>query len=251
MLEQTIALSIIDKIKEEAFTFIKYGNSNRKNNIIVFEYLKNMNILDATKIDSIIRELDDHNVMNYEYENLVSTYKIQVKKIKDMIYDIINLIDKKYENEINQIYRVLSDLSNEIVRLDYPNPRYFNIYSELLLSKRIKLIFSNYLDYYNSVKNIFFITSCTDMLNNIEKLELQNIDCTDIFKFHEIYKPFYEFLQSYAFVEKYYLSRKEKTIEIYNIIKNEYFSIVFSYDILIKCVLSEEDVPIFTCIKLK
>ena len=253
--EQAVSKILLNKIKDETFTYLKYGTSTRKDNIIIFENVKKLNIISASKIDEIIKELNDHNVMNYEHENLNTTYNEKFIKIRSMIIDLTKLIDKTlYQNEIDNLMSICSNLSNEVFRLQYQNVRYASIWSTVLFSTDLKTLFKS-LCKYNDLESDYydnlFVKNCIEMLRQLEGLELKFINNIDIFKFHEIYKPFYEFLQSYAFPEKYYSSRKDQTIRFVKTIKDEYIGVALCYDNLVKCVLSEEEIAIFTCMEIK
>jgi len=253
--EQAVSKILLNKIKDETFTYLKYGSSTRKENIVIFENIKNLNIIKASKIDEIIKELDDHNLMNYEHENLNTTYNEKFIKIRSMIIDLIKLIDKSlYQNEIDNLMSICSGLSSEVFRLQYQNAKYSSIWSTVLFSTDLKSLFKS-LCKYNDLESDYydnlFVKNCIEILRQLESLELKCIDSIDIFKFHEIYKPFYDFLQSYAFPEKYHSSRKDQTIRFVKTIKDEYLGVALCYDNLVKCVLSEEEIPIFTCMEIK
>lgn len=255
-LEQTVSKILLTKIKEETYTYLNYGNSTRKDHIKTFENIKSMNIIDPAKIDTIIRELENHNVMNYDYKTLDSHYNEGYIKIRSMIIELTKLIDKNvHQDKIDNMMSVCSDLSNEVFRMDYSNARYSNIWCTVLFSTDLKSIFKKMINYNDLESDDYlctpFIKQCNDMIYRIENFELQYCDWTEIHRFHEIYKPLYDFLETYVYPEKYYASRKNQTIKFWKTIKEEYLSIALCYDNLLKCVLSEEEIQSFTCMEVQ
>lgn len=254
-LEQTFSKILLEKIKDETYTYLNYGGSTRKDHIKIFKKIKTMNIIDSSKIDVVIRELDKHNVMNYAYKTLDSEYNEGFIKIRSMIFELVGSIDKNiYQDTIDEMMSVWSALSNEVFRMDYSNAKYSNVWCTVLFSNDLKSIFKKMIKYDDLKSDEYdytpFIKDCINMIYRIENFELQYCDWTEIHRFHEIYKPLYDFLETYAFAEKYYSTRKNKTINFWKIIKDEYFSIALCYDNLIKCVLSEEEIKSFTCMKI-